>query len=77
MIALKILFKCFIGEEAYRTGNILKQKLEIDPNQNQVLNRELARLTLQNENVIRLMENTNEHYDAVIVDLMESEVYAG
>ncbi|CAB3233302.1 unnamed protein product [Arctia plantaginis] len=65
------------GDQTYRTGNILKQKLEIDPKENQILSRELARLTLPNENVIRLLENTSEHFDAVIVDLMESEVYAG
>lgn len=59
-------------------GYVLEHKLERnDPLQIQQFAQESLRLTLQHENVKKVMEDPNEHFDAVIADLVETELPAG
>lgn len=43
----------------------------------QIMGSENAKLTFQNEKILNLINNPNEHFDLVIADLIESEAYAG
>ncbi|XP_022815397.1 UDP-glucuronosyltransferase 2B10-like [Spodoptera litura] len=65
-------------DESLTMGYILEHKLERNPpHQIQEFAVEALRMTLKHENVKKLLEDPNEHFDVIIVDLMESEVYAG
>lgn len=65
-------------DESLTMGYVLEHKIERnDPLQIQQFGQESVRLTLQHENVKKLIQDPNEHFDAVIADLIESEVSAG
>ncbi|KAJ8709297.1 hypothetical protein PYW07_009123 [Mythimna separata] len=66
------------NEESLTIGYVLEHKVpRTDALQMQIFTMESARLTFQNENVKKLIQDPNEHFDAVVVDLVESEVFAG
>ncbi|CAB3238630.1 unnamed protein product [Arctia plantaginis] len=61
---------------AWNISNIIGHDVEEDIQGVQDLCRENAKQTFQNPNVAKLLEG-DEHFDLVISDLMESEVYLG
>lgn len=72
------IFYLFSDDETLSIAYVLNNKiLDNDIGHAQEFARENARLTFQHENLTTFLENTEEHFDAVIVDLFESEVYAG
>ncbi|CAH1636145.1 unnamed protein product [Spodoptera littoralis] len=57
---------------------ILDNKLEnSSPRDIQIFSQNIARNTLSHENVTKLLEDQSEHFDVVIADLLETELYAG
>ncbi|XP_022815720.1 UDP-glucuronosyltransferase 2B10-like [Spodoptera litura] len=66
------------SDESLTMEYILNHKLERNPpNQVQEFAVEALKMTLNHENVKKLLEDPNEHFDVIITDLIESEVYAG
>ncbi|CAH0678023.1 unnamed protein product [Spodoptera exigua] len=66
------------NDETLTMGYVLQHKLERNhPYQIQEFATEAARMTLEHENVKKILENPNEHFDVVITDFMETEVYSG
>ncbi|XP_050556290.1 UDP-glucosyltransferase 2 isoform X2 [Spodoptera frugiperda] len=66
------------NDETMTMGYFLHNKLERNhPYQLQKIALEAARMTLNHENVKKLLEDPNERFDVIIADLIESEVYAG
>ncbi|XP_035452793.2 UDP-glucosyltransferase 2 [Spodoptera frugiperda] len=65
-------------DETLTMGYVLNHKLERNhPYQIQEFAQEAVRMTLNHENVKKLLEDPNVHFDVIITDLMESEVYTG
>ncbi|KAH9636335.1 hypothetical protein HF086_012600 [Spodoptera exigua] len=57
---------------------ILENKLDnSSPRDIQIFSLEIARKTLAHKNVTDLLEDSNEHFDVVLADLLETELYSG
>ncbi|XP_035452792.2 UDP-glucosyltransferase 2-like [Spodoptera frugiperda] len=57
---------------------ILNNKVEKTPSRDiQLFGQEAARMTLNHENVTKLLEDPNEHFDVILSDLLETELYSG
>lgn len=68
----------FSDDETMTMGYFLHNKLERNhPYQLQKIALEASRMTLNHENVKKLLEDPNERFDVIIADLIESELYAG
>ncbi|KAJ8711856.1 hypothetical protein PYW08_008810 [Mythimna loreyi] len=68
----------FKNDDSLTIGYVLEHQVQrTDPLQIQLVTQESARLTFENENVKKLIEDPNEHFDVVIVDLVETETFAG
>ncbi|CAH1636144.1 unnamed protein product [Spodoptera littoralis] len=66
------------GDQMLSIEFILNNKLEKTPSRDiQLFGQEAARMTLNHENVIKLLEDPNEHFDVILTDLLESELYSG
>uniref|UniRef100_A0A2A4J325 Glucuronosyltransferase n=1 Tax=Heliothis virescens TaxID=7102 RepID=A0A2A4J325_HELVI len=65
-------------DETLTMGYVLEHQIEKNgAYQIQVFAEENARLTFNNENMKKLIQDPNEKFDVVVCDLLESEVYAG
>ncbi|XP_063896948.1 UDP-glucosyltransferase 2 [Helicoverpa armigera] len=66
------------NDETLTMGYVLEHQIEKNgAYQIQVFSQENARQTFQNENLKKLIQDPNEHFDVVVSDLLESEIYAG
>ncbi|XP_075984944.1 uncharacterized protein LOC142982368 [Anticarsia gemmatalis] len=77
-IDISVLGEVFDNDERLSIDYVLNNQIQgNDAYEVQEYARIIADLTFKNENITKFLENPNEHFDAVIVDLFESEVYAG
>nr|ANI22006.1 UDP-glycosyltransferase 40M2 [Spodoptera exigua] len=66
------------GDQMPSIEFILNNKLEMSSSRDiQLFGQEAARMTLNHENVKKFLEDPNERFDAIVTDLLETELYSG
>ncbi|XP_075984666.1 UDP-glucosyltransferase 2-like [Anticarsia gemmatalis] len=72
------LEELFYSDETLSINYIINNQVQDnDVHHVQEMARNNAENTFKNENMTKFLQDTNEHFDAVVIDLFESEVYAG